>query len=440
MPSYLFLRPDSRNWHVRFRYPDRVVEKSLGTPDRKRAEILALPHIAHHKETLLAAKPRIESAWRYEYEPGTLHDGPNGERIAASESELKFYGHDGKLLRTTPNGAPAFQIVNLQQRLGVPFPVPLEVVPDNTEGAARPVLQTKTADDAILETYIKHRNLSGYIEREAREVWMLFKTLTNNKPLKNCDRNDGRKLVAHFESKGLKSATIEKKIAWLNAAVNLATKEDELKFNPFASIVPRVRDKTKRLPLDGADMKAIKRNLTQLGEGDQLLVRLLASTGMRLSEAFEIDSEAKERGVRYVMVGKKTAQSLRRVPLPETVLPHLPKSIVGPLFDRSKNADPSDAASKRLNRFLDDIGITDPRKVVHSFRHRAQDRLRAAECPEDIRWSILGHEEETVADSYGTGFSVPQLKKWIDKIGLLAITVELSAMPANRESLAYNAS
>jgi hypothetical protein len=61
MPSYLFLRPDSRNWHVRFRYPDRVVEKSLGTPDRKRAEILALPHIAHHKETLLAAKPRIES-------------------------------------------------------------------------------------------------------------------------------------------------------------------------------------------------------------------------------------------------------------------------------------------------------------------------------------------------------------------------------------------
>ena len=281
---------------------------------------------------------------------------------------------------------------------------------------ARPALQVKTDDDKVLETYIKHRKLSGYIEREARDVWMLFKTLTNNKPLKNCDRDDGRKLVTHFEERGLKSATIEKKIAWLNAAVNLAIREGRLRFNPFASIVPRVRDKTRRLPLADADMKAIKRNLTQLGVGDQLLVRLLASTGMRLSEAFEIDSEAKERGVRYVMVGKKTAQSLRRVPLPAAVLPHLPKSIVGPLFNRSKNADPSDAASKRLNRFLDDIGITDPRKVVHSFRHRAQDRLRAAECPEDIRWSILGHEEETVADSYGTGFSVPQLKKWIDKI------------------------
>ena len=219
-------------------------------------------------------------------------------------------------------------------------------------------------------------------------------------------------------SKGLRAKTIEKKIAWLNAAVNLATSEARLKFNPFSSIIPEDKDKTpRRLPLTDADIKQIRRNLDRLDKADQLLVRLLASTGMRLSEAFEIDGEEKERGVRYVIVGKKTEQSLRRVPLPAAVLPYLPKSIKGPLFDRSKNADPSDAASKRLNRFLDNCGIVNKRKVVHSFRHRAQDRLRAAECPEDIRWSILGHEEETVADSYGTGFSVPQLKKWIDKIG-----------------------
>ena len=96
---------------------------------------------------------------------------------------------------------------------------------------------------------------------------------------------------------------------------------------------------------------------------------------------------------------------------------HLPKSIKGPLFDRTKNKDPSDAASKRLNRFLDDCGITDPRKVVHSLRHRAQDRLRAAGCPEDIRWSILGHEEETVAAGYGDGFPVPHSKSGLIRSG-----------------------
>ena len=55
--------------------------------------------------------------------------------------------------------------------------------------------------------------------------------------------------------------------------------------------------------------------------------------------------------------------------------------------------------------------------MAHSLRHRAQDRLRAAGCPEDVRWSILGHEEETVAAGYGVGFPVPLLRKWINKIG-----------------------
>jgi integrase len=413
--DYLFQRPGSSNWWIKLQSPGKRVEKSLRTSDRKEAEILALPMVAHHKAALLAAKPRLEAVWRYEYEPSAdLQNGSNGERIAASATELKFYGPDGKLLRTTPNGGPAFRIVNLQHRLGIPF-VDDRFIQITEEERARP--KPKTDDDKVLETYIEHRKITGYIEREARGVWALFKTLTDGKPLKDCDRDDGRKLVAHFEAQGLKSATIEKKIAWLNAAVNLAIREGRLKFNPFASIVPRVRDKTRRLPLADADMKAIKRNLARLDEADQVLVCLLASTGMRLSEAFEIDGEEKERGVRYVIVGKKTEQSLRRVPLPAAVLPYLPKSIKGPLFDRSKNADPSDAASKRLNRFLDDCGIVDKRKVVHSFRHRAQDRLRAASCPEDVRWSILGHEEETVAAGYGVGFPVPLLRKWIDKIG-----------------------
>ena len=126
--------------------------------------------------------------------------------------------------------------------------------------------------------------------------------------------------------------------------------------------------------------------------------------------------EEKEKGCRYVIVGKKTEQSLRRVPLPTTLLPFLPKTITGPLFPLTTH-DPPDAASKRLNQFLDDCGIADPRKVVHSLRHRAQDRLRAAGCPEDVRWAILGHEEETVAAGYGEGFPVPLLRRWIDKIG-----------------------
>jgi integrase len=154
------------------------------------------------------------------------------------------------------------------------------------------------------------------------------------------------------------------------------------------------------------------RNLDQLDKSDQLLFRLLAATGMRLSEAFEINGEMKERGCRYVIVGHKTPQSHRRVPLPAAVLPYLPKVIHVPLF-----AGGAPAASKRLNKFIRRIGVVDKGKVVHSLRHRAQDRLRAAGCPVDYRWALLGHEMETVAEGYGLGFPVPMLKKWIDRIG-----------------------
>jgi integrase len=345
--------------------------------------------------------------WTREYEPG-LHTGLDGERIYATDRELHYL--DEVPVRIEPNGFWGRQLIGSPQSAKSEFEM-FDAAYDE-----RPNVPKKNGDDELLETYLAHRSVAGYFEREARAVWSLFKSLCN-KPLKDCDRDDGRLLVKHFIDQGLKSATIKKKIGWLNAMAHFAIKEGKLKFNPFSGITPDMDDSERRLPLSDADMKAIKRNLDKLSEPDKLLVRLLASTGLRLSEAFEIDGEEKERGVRYVIVGRKTEQSLRRVPLPTALLPFLPASIKEPLFDRTKHKDPSDAASKHLNKFLDDCGIVDKRKVIHSLRHRAQDRLRAAGCPEDIRWALLGHEEKTVAAGYGEGFPVPMLRKWIDHIG-----------------------
>jgi integrase len=404
--DFIFQREGSDNWWIKLRSGGQRIERSLGTPDRQLADVLAAPMVAEHKARLLEARPRIEPTWRHELEPGREHVGPDGGRIFATDRELYHLDAQGVTIRTIPNGGPAFQLSSVP-RLGLFLPVPIEVT-----DAKRPILAVKNSDDAIFETYLNHAGIDGYFRREAEAVWALYKTLTNSKPLKDATRDDGRKLVAYFEGQKLKSATIQKKLAWPTAAVNLAIKEGRLRFNPFSSIVPKRDDKQTRLPLNEADIKNVQSNLDRLDKGDQVLFRLLATTGMRLSEAFEIDDEMKERGCRYVIVGKKTEQSMRRVPLPAGVLPHLPKSIKGRLFEGG-----APAASKRLNRFLNDCGIADARKVVHSLRHRAQDRLRAAGCPEDVRWAILGHEERTVAAGYGEGFPVPLLRQWIDKIG-----------------------
>ena len=391
--SYLFLRPDSQNWHVRLQSPNGRIEKSLGTPDRARAEILALPYIQEHKTKLLEARPTIQGEWRHKYEPGQEHITPDGERVIATERELIFLGHNGAIIRSELNGEVRFVWPSYREQ---------KAIVRNLEQLRRQRMAAN-GDDALIETYLKHNSITGYFEREARTVWALYKQLTNGKPLKDASRDDGRKLVDYFEKQNLKSASISKKIGWLSAAVNLAINEGKLKFNPFSSIVRARDDKQRRLPLSESDIRTIKRNLDRLDESDRLLVRVLATTGMRLSEAFEIDSEMKEGKCRYIIVGRKTDQSLRRVPLPADLLPFLPKQIEKQLF----KPEPRGSTSKRLMRFLRAAGIDDPRKVLHSLRHRAQDRLRAAGCPEDQRWAILGHEEETVAAGYGEGFPVP---------------------------------
>jgi integrase len=413
--SYLFQRDGSKNWWIKLRSGGKRIERSLRTADRLEAEAAAAELIGEHKARLLAARPRWEEAWVHALEPGREHVGPDGSRVLATDKELFYIGDNGAIVKSEPNGGRAAQRVINNEAVGAPARTMgvLLFSADRSPSARQTAPVKKSGDDAILEVYLKQNGIIGHFENEARNVWALYRTLTEGKPLRDADRDDGRKLVAHFDAKGLRTATIRKKIAWLNAAVNLAIKESKLKFNPFSAIVPEREDATERKPLSDADIRACKRNLGALGEADQLLLRLLATTGMRLSEAFEIDGEQpKEMGVRFVIVGHKTKQSKRRVPLPSAALPFLPKMIKAPLFTGS-----IPAASKRLNRFLDDCGIVDSGKVLHSLRHRAQDRLRAAGCPLDVREELLGHEKVTVGKNYGIGSPVPMLKQWIDRIG-----------------------
>jgi hypothetical protein len=293
--DFIFQRDGSDNYWIKLRSPGVRIERSLGTPDRQLADVLAAPLVAEHKRRLLEARPRIEPTWRHDYAPGREHVAADGSRVFATDREVYHMDAQGVTIRTTTNGGPAFQLSSVP-RMGLSVPIEIEV----TDKASRPLLAVKTADDAILETYLAHAGIVGTFEREARAVWSLYKALTENKPLKDAGRDDGRKLVTHFEGQGLKSATVTKKIGWLNAAVNLAIKEGKLKFNPFSSIVPKRDDKLTRLPLDDADMKTIRSNLAGLDTSDQVLLRLLGSSGMRLSEAFEIDGEHKEHGCRFV--------------------------------------------------------------------------------------------------------------------------------------------
>jgi integrase len=401
--SYLFQRPGSENWYLKLRSQGKRLERSLGTAIRQEAEIAALPLIAAHKQRLLDARPRVVTTFIREFEPG-LHTGLDGEKIYATADELHYL--DESPVRIEINGIVSRQIVGGPQSAKSEFKM-FDAAYDE-----RPIVPKKNDDDAILDTYLNYRNISGYARSEAETVWRTFKELTSNKPLNDCTRDDGRLLAAHFKAAGNKSATIIKKVSWLRAAVELAIDEGRMTFNAFRNIVPKGDDALRIKPLSDADMEICKKNLSALSEPDRLLFRFLATTGARLGEPFQIDGEATELGVRYVVIGSKTEASQRRVPLPASLLAHLPEKIVGPPFSGDTSA-----GSTRLNRFLDECGLTDPSLVVHSLRHRMKDKLRAVGCPLDVQYELLGHEKRTVASGYGVGSPVPLLKEWIDRAG-----------------------
>lgn len=424
--SYLFRRGST--WYVKLRNTTGRTEKSLHTSDRLAAQIAAAPLIDAHRAALLAAKPRIEIAHEREYEPG-LHTGLNGERIYATPTEVHYL--DEAPIRIEPNGVTVRRLIargpqSAQTEFGLL---------DEAHGeAVQPKPPVRTGDDEIVETYCQHNNLSEHFRREANAVWATYKQLTNDKPLKDATRDDGRLLVKHFADAGNKRATIAKKVGWLRAACKLAIGEKRLVFNPFVDILPKVkrgeRDNLRRVAIDDAGMAKCKAKLGDLEPDDRALFTLLATTGMRLSEAFQIDGEQEIDGVRFVVVGTKTDASLRRVPLPADWLAFRPEKIEGRLFPiRSSIELAAKAASKRLNDFLDDCGLTDPGIVVHSLRHRAARRLRAAGILKEIRRAIggwVGSEaddapsEETsygVSEDGDKGFPMTMLKDAIDRIG-----------------------
>jgi hypothetical protein len=435
---YLFQRKQGGNWYVRLQPPGgKIVERSLGTCDLRAAEIAAADTIKQHKAFMYQRRQSrvasvVHGPWLHEYAPG-LHTLPDGGHVMATETGLTFTDAAGKITSTRPNGGPAIYLTGPQLSAQREF----KAFDDAWSGAIgegpieneRPklVAAKSHADDAILETYIKQKSLTDTREREAREMWRIFRTVVD-KPLRECSRDDGRAIVAYLEDQadddGLKSATLRRRMVPLVAAVNLAIDEGKHKgINPFAACVPDRDDEDERDAFDDNDMKIIRANLHKLDTNDRLLLRVLATTGIDRGEAFSIAKEKREDGIRYCEVGSKTTHRPRRIPFPKDLLPHLPEKITGPLFSGRK-----DDASKRLRDFLIDIGVinpTDGRNIapMHSFRHRAKNRLRRAVPDAELRDAIGGwttgkkNSGRKYGNKHGAGYPIKALKAAIDKIG-----------------------
>ena len=74
----------------------------------------------------------------------------------------------------------------------------------------------------------------------------------------------------------------------------------------------------------------------------------------------------------------------------------------------------TNTASASLNKWLRSEGFS--QYTMHSFRHSLRDRLRYVACPSEITDQIGGWSSKTVGQSYGNGYRLCDLNKWMQKL------------------------
>jgi integrase len=256
------------------------------------------------------------------------------------------------------------------------------------------------------------------------------------------------------------ATTVNKSLNMLAAIISHAMREGSLDAvpgfaNPFGKDVKLRVDKREeegREPFQPSDLAAIfsSRVYTQehrpkagAGEAAFWFPLIGLFTGMRLEEMaglwLEDLRQDEETGSWFFDVTQlgdrrqvKTASSIRKVPVHSELvrigLLRYRQSLIDrgasprdTLWPRIKSAEgrPQSASwSKWFGRELrGEIGITDRRKVFHSFRHTFKRSARDAGIPEEMHDAITGHTGGGgIGKTYGSGVSLKPLLEAMDRI------------------------
>ena len=176
------------------------------------------------------------------------------------------------------------------------------------------------------------------------------------------------------------------------------------------------------------DIRVIQKRCIGFDDELRWLVALISDTGMRLAEAtgllvedIKLDSEVPFVSVKsHSWRPLKTKGSKRDIPLIGKALwsakriKEMSKSkFAFPRYNASTFTN-TNTASASLNKWLRSEGFRE--YTMHSFRHSLRDRLRYVGCPSEITDQIGGWSKKTVGQSYGNGYRLSDLNKWMQKL------------------------
>ena len=241
-------------------------------------------------------------------------------------------------------------------------------------------------------------------------------------------------------ARDLNISSISRIFGTVRAVINLTIQEHGLECrNAFANIYLPKKSEGKRKPFPTHEIISIQKTCLEISDERRLLLALISDTGMRLSEALglvwgDIDLKHKHPHINLVphpWRPLKTSGSKRLVPLVGASLEAIKimhrQGVSHSFLFKSYTNETScngNSASAALNKWLK--AYTE-HGVVHSFRHSFRDRLREAEVDLELMDQLGGWANSSVGQSYGTGHTLEQKHKAMQRIvfGQIAINRNL---------------
>lgn len=252
-----------------------------------------------------------------------------------------------------------------------------------------------------------------------------------DKDLTAYSRADANSFRDALISKHLAGSSITRIFGTVRSVFNFAAAEIGIMIsNPFAGVYyDRQAGVEDRQPLPVEMIRSLQALCREEDDDLRWLVAMVSDTGMRLAEAagLLVEDIRLESPTPHLVVQEhpwrrlKTNSSARTIPLvgaslwaAERILVEVRGSkFAFPRYNKNSNTN-ANSASAALNKWIKQHAQKE--HTMHSFRHSMRDRLRAVECPSDVVDQIGGWHTEGVGHSYGRGYPLEVLAKWLNQL------------------------
>jgi len=284
-----------------------------------------------------------------------------------------------------------------------------------------------------LEVYLKlkgfNKDKTFYMGAKRNIKYVI--DLLGDRPLDNYSSSEAASFRDYLLKKGLTISSVKRNFSTIRSIINITIQEHGLNINnPFSkTYMPEIEDKQYRESIPAYTIKNIQSLCREYDDDLRWLIALLSDTGMRLGEGvgllksdINIDCEIPHiKLIPHVWRSLKTKSSQRIIPLVheslwacKKILEHNNNSIYAFPRYTSKDKCNANSASAALNKWMKEQ--LPKNYVIHGFRHSFRDRLRAAECPSEILDQLGGWSLKSVGQSYGKGYDIDVLYRYIKLI------------------------